>query len=76
MGQQEVYELLKNKCLSGDNRFFSIKDVRRMVLDNRSDTNSVETVSRSLERLYYWGIAEKRNYTYRLKKSSLEQSSL
>jgi hypothetical protein len=76
MGQQEVYELLKNKRLSGDDRYFSIKDIRRMVLDSHSNTNSVETVARSLERLYNWGLLEKKLYTFRLRKSALEQSSL
>jgi hypothetical protein len=76
MGQQEVYELLKNKRLSGDDRYFSIKDIRRMVLDSHSNTNSVETVARSLDRLYHWGLLEKKLYTFRLRKSSLEQSSL
>lgn len=76
MGQQEVYELLKNKRLSGDDRFFSIAEIRRMVIEQHSNTNSVENVSRSLERLWFWGILEKRNYTYRLKKGVLEQSNL
>ena len=76
MGQQEVYELLKNRRLSGDDRFFSIKEVRKMVIESHSNTNSVETVSRSLERLWYWGLIEKRQYTYRFKKSVLNLSDL
>ena len=76
MGQQEVYEILKNKRLSGDDRYFSIADVRKIIINNPSDTNSVETVSRSLERLWYWGLLERKHYTYRFKKSRLDQSSL
>lgn len=76
MGQQEVYELLKNKRLSGDDRYFSVKEVRIMVMDSHSATNSLENVSRSLERLWFWGLIEKKDYKFRLNKKALEQSNL
>lgn len=74
MGQQEVYELLKNKRLSGDDRFFSISDVRKIAMSNHSDTNSLETISRSLGRLHFWGLLERKNYCYRFRKSKYEDS--
>ena len=74
MGQQEVYELLKNKRLSSDDSFFSIADVRKMAMSNKSDTNSLETISRSLSRLHFWGLLERKNYCYRFKKSKFDDS--
>ena len=74
MGQQEVYEILKNKRLSGEDRFFTIADVRKIAMNNKSDTNSLETISRSLSRLYFWGLLERKNYCYRFKKSKCEDS--
>jgi hypothetical protein len=76
MGQQEVYELLKNRRLSGDDRYFTIREIKGMLLDKDSETNGIPYVSRALERLWYWGIVEKKNYAFRLRKSVLEQSSL
>lgn len=74
MGQQEVYDLLKNKRLSGEDRFFSIADVRKMALNCKSDTNSLETISKSLARLHFWGLLERKNFCYRFKKSRNEDS--
>ena len=76
MGQQEVYELLKHRRLSGDSRYFSVVDIRKMVIDSRSDTSSVETVSKSLNRLWCWGLLERKNHTYRFRKGVLEQGNL
>lgn len=80
MGQQEVYELLKNKRLSGDDRYFNVAQIRRMSIDFPDDNNSTLTIRKSLDRLNYWGIVERKTitgiYHYRFKKSVLDQSSL
>jgi len=76
MGQQEVFELLKNKRLSGDDSFYSIADIRKMVMSNPSDTNSVETVSRSIHRLYFWGLLDRKNFEFRFKKTKFDNSMI
>ena len=74
MGQTEVYDLLKNKRLSGDDRFFAITDIKKMFINCPSDTNSIKTVSDSLLRLYNWGLIESKNYEYRFKTSKIDNS--
>lgn len=80
MGQQEIYEILKNKRLSGDDRYFSVLQLRKYVLDNPSDTISPAYVSKAVNRLYLWGIIERKKcknfHAYRFKKSILENSLL
>lgn len=80
MGQHEIYELLKNKRLSGDDAFYSVSQIRKFILDNADDTNSVENVSRVVNRLHYWSILDRRTfegvYKYRVKKNIFENSVL
>lgn len=78
MGQNEVIDILKTKCLSGDNNFYSVAHIRKICLDKQSPTASIENVSRSVCTLNRWGILEKRSFDgvakYRYRKSLLNDS--
>ena len=78
MGQSDVYELLKNKRLVGDDSFFSSRQIQKMLSDRGiivSDAN-LSLNLRQLRRFGYldWNINKKNKgnaynfYVYRLKK--------
>lgn len=82
MSQNEVYEILKDKRLSGDDRFFNQQQISKYVLDGVLSKRfvgsaSVEIINKDLKRLHQWGIVEKCNIKnathYRIKKKLLEE---
>ena len=82
MSQSDVYELLKEKILSGDYRYFSAEQIRNMLKDKGINVNR-NSVSTNLLKLRVFGFLEmkiegklknniKRVYTsYRLNKNTL-----
>lgn len=53
MGQSDIYEILKSKRLSGDNTYYSVEQIRKMLKENNktSDRASVHNAVSSL-RIY------------------------
>lgn len=79
MGQAEIYELMKNKLLSGDNSFYSCEEIYKE-LKYKIDFGNIVNMKRAISRLYYWGSFEKKKYDnipkYRLKKKLLDSDYL
>ena len=82
MSQNEVYEILKDKRLSGDDRFFNQQQISKSIIEGVVarrfvGSASVEIISKDLKRLHHWGIIEKCNIKgtthYRIKKKLLEE---
>jgi hypothetical protein len=83
MSQDDVYICLKNKRLSGDDSYFSVREIMRM-LNGKGIEVSLNSVSNSLLKLRMFGFvdmrmdAKKQNRVtypftvYRLKKEYLE----
>ena len=81
MAQSEIYELLKNKRLSGDDSFFTAEQIRKMLKDKGVIIASPSLLF-SLRRLRNFGFLEYNitskkidlrynKYVYRLKKEYL-----
>lgn len=84
MGQHDIYMLLKNKLLSGDQSFYSSRDIQRM-LNGKGVTVGIDSINTCLVKLRTFGYldmridGEKRKNratypitVYRLKKEYLE----
>lgn len=57
MGQQEIFELLKNKRLSGDEKYFSTQDVRKLLCE-KDVSHYTDKISKDLKILWYFGFLE------------------
>lgn len=55
MGQIEVYELLKNKRLSGDESYFSVSEIEKMMRDAGYTNGCIKSVRASVLSLYDYG---------------------
>jgi hypothetical protein len=79
MGQAEIYELMKNKLLSGDTAFYSSEDIYKD-LKYKKDFGNIVNLKRAISRLFYWGSLERKMYNnipkYRLKKKLLDSDYL
>lgn len=79
MGQQEVYEILKNKRLAGHEDFYSVSQIRKFCIEKNDGITSVENTGRVVRRLNRWGILDKRTIDdvekYRFKKKLFEDGS-
>lgn len=82
MSQNEIYSILKNKRLSGDDRFFSQAQITSLILDGKISNDLVgshtsQCVNRDLNRLHSFGLLEKCSVKgishYRLKKKLIEE---
>ena len=82
MSQSDIYELLKNKRLSGDHKYFSAEEIRKMLKDKglacyRQNVNNQITTLRIFGYLDVKIKATKKNRSkyiysvYRLKKAVL-----
>ena len=63
MSQMEVYEVLRNKRLSGIDKFFSQSQISSMILDGQIvgkfvGTADQKNISRDLRRLHAFGILD------------------
>lgn len=54
MSQHDVYMVLKNKLLSGDNNFYSCRDIQRM-LNGKGIIINIDSVSNNLLKLRTFG---------------------
>lgn len=54
MGQYDVYMLLKNKLLSGDNNFYSARDIQRM-LNGKGLSINIDSINSNLIKLRTFG---------------------
>lgn len=82
MSQNEIYTILKNKRLSGDDRFFCQSQISKIILEGKINdvfigSYNIDTVNRDLKRLHDFGMLEKNTIKgikhYRLKKLLLEE---
>ena len=84
MGQHDIYMVLKNKLLSGDQSYFSCRDIQRM-LNGKGISINTDSINTSLVKLRTYGyldmkiVGDKRKNrvtypltVYRLKKEYLE----
>lgn len=75
MSQSDVFELLKCKRLSGDDRFFSMKDIQRLLSDKGIviESPSLQQNLRQLRRFGYlnWIIGRNASIKYRVRKDCL-----
>ena len=51
MGQIEVYELLKNRLASGDDRFFSVAEIEKMMKDAGYTNGMIHSIRGQLLKL-------------------------
>lgn len=79
MGQTEIYELLKNKRLSGDNSAFSAKEIQVMLKDKGLSCD-MDNIYVHIARMRKFGILEicrSRNVSsFRLHRKMLENEYL
>ena len=59
MGQHDIYMLLKNKLLSGDQSYFSSRDIQRM-LNGKGLTINIDSINTSLVKLRIFGYLDMR----------------
>lgn len=71
MSQSEIFELLKNRRLSGDENYFSSEQIRKMLIDKKISMYK-HRVSSGLTNLGRWGFlevkVEPKKVCYRLRK--------
>jgi hypothetical protein len=66
MGQHDIYMLLKNKLLSGDQSFFSCREIQRM-LNGKGLTINIDSINTSLVKLRTFGYLDMRIEGYKRK---------
>ena len=85
MSQIEICNVLKNKMMSGDNRYFSAVDVTKMLMDEKQAGKAIgtldrDTIKKQLKRLTAWGILKARKIDgathYMYKKSRLDDINI
>jgi hypothetical protein len=58
MGQIEVYNYLKKMRLTGDHKYFSVREVEKGLKQQGYSNGVLDTVRGSLIKLEYWGYVE------------------
>lgn len=59
MSQNDIYDLLKNKRLSGDNSYYSVQDIKKM-LNGKGIIIGVDSLNSNVVKLRVYGFLDMR----------------
>ena len=69
MGQSEIYELLKTKRLSGDNSYYSVSQIQKM-LNGKGLGTTQSSINNSLTKLRMFGYLDMRLSVMKVKRAT------
>lgn len=85
MSQVDICKVLKDKLFSGDNRYFTVAEIIKILIQYKSlgrieSSHHFSTVNDDCKRLALWGVLERRTIDkkicYKYKKSRLDDINL